>query len=104
MGQALYAKVEPTGYPDVAETWLGATAVIARMNFGAAIAFGEVPGVSVDMSRWQGMDDASIAMALLGYEPSKQMLDAIATGLEGKSASPAVVASLVLGSPDFERR
>jgi uncharacterized protein (DUF1800 family) len=104
MGQALYAKVEPTGYPDVAETWLGATAVIARMNFGAAVASGDLPGVSVDTSRLQGMDYASIAKALLGREPSKQTLDAIATGLEGKNASPAVVASLVLGSPDFERR
>jgi uncharacterized protein (DUF1800 family) len=104
MGQTLYAKVEPTGYPDVAETWLGATAVIARMNFGAAVAAGEVPGVSVDLSRWQGMDNASIAKALLGHDPSKQTLDAMATGLEGRNVSPAVVASLVLGSPDFERR
>jgi uncharacterized protein (DUF1800 family) len=104
MGQALYAKLEPTGYPDVAETWLGATAVIARMNFGAAVASGEVPGVSVDTSRWQGLDHASIARALLGHDPTKQTLDAIATGLEGRSVSPAVVASLVLGSPDFERR
>jgi uncharacterized protein (DUF1800 family) len=104
MGQALYAKMEPTGYPDVAETWLGATAVIARMNFAAAVASGEVPGVAVDASRWQGLDSASIAKALLGHDASKQTLDAIATGLEGKNPSPAVVASLVLGSPDFERR
>jgi uncharacterized protein (DUF1800 family) len=104
MGQALYGKMEPTGYPDAAETWLGATAVIARMNFGAAVAAGEVPGVSVDTSRWQGMDNASIARALLGRDASKQTLDAMAAGLEGKNASPAVVASLVLGSPDFERR
>jgi len=104
MGQALYAKAEPTGYPDVAETWLGATAVIARMNFGAAVASGELPGVSVDTSRWQGMDQASIAKALLGHDASQQTLDAIATGLEGRNPSPAVVASLVLGSPDFERR
>jgi uncharacterized protein (DUF1800 family) len=104
MGQALYAKMEPTGYPDVAETWLGATAVIARMNFGAAVASGELPGVSVETSRWRAMDNASIAKALLGHEPSKQTLDALAAGLEGKNASPAVVASLVLGSPDFERR
>jgi uncharacterized protein (DUF1800 family) len=104
MGQVLYSKTEPTGYPDVAETWLGATAVIARMNFGAAVAAGDVPGVSVDTSRWQGMDHASIAKALLGRDASKQTLDAIATGLEGKNVSPAVVASLVLGSPDFERR
>jgi uncharacterized protein (DUF1800 family) len=104
MGQALYAKTEPTGYPDVAETWLGATSVIARMNFGAAVAAGEVPGVSVDLSRWQGMDNMSIAKALLGHDASNQTLDAIAAGLAGKSSSPAVVASLVLGSPDFERR
>ncbi len=104
MGQPLYAKIEPTGYPDVAETWLGATAMIARMNFAAAIASGEVPGVSVDPARWQDMDSVSIAKALLGHEASKQTLDAIAAGLEGKSASPVVVASLVLASPDFERR
>ena len=104
MGQALYAKMEPTGYPDVAETWLGATAVIARMNFGAAVASGELPGVSVDTSRWQGMDNASVAKALLGRDASKQTLDALAAGLEGRNPSPAVVASLVLGSPDFERR
>jgi uncharacterized protein (DUF1800 family) len=104
MGQALYAKLEPTGYPDVAETWLGATSVIARMNFGAAIAAGEAPGVSVDMSRWQGMDSASIAKAILGHDASNHTLEAIAAGLEGKNPSPALVASLVLGSPDFERR
>ena len=104
MGEALYAKIEPTGYPDVAETWLGATSAIARMNFGAAVASSDLPGVSVNMSRWQGMDNASIAKALLGREPSRQTLEAIAAGLEGKNASPAVVASLVLGSPDFQRR
>jgi uncharacterized protein (DUF1800 family) len=104
MGESLYAKVDPTGYPDVAETWLGATSVIARMNFAAAVASGGLPGVSVDMSRWQGMNSASIANALLAHDPSEQTMDAIASGLEGKNASPAVVAALVLGSPDFERR
>jgi hypothetical protein len=56
------------------------------------------------MSRWQGMDNASIAMAILGRDASRQTLEAIAAGLEGKNASSAVVASLVLGSPEFERR
>jgi hypothetical protein len=74
------------------------------MNFAAAVASGEMPGVSVDSLRWQGMDSASIAKALLGHDASKQTLDALTTGLEGRSPSPAVVASLVLGSPDFERR
>jgi uncharacterized protein (DUF1800 family) len=104
MGEALYAKTEPTGYPDVAETWLSTAGIMVRMNFAASITSGQVPGVSVDASRWKGMDTAAIARALLGREGSKQTLDAIGTGLEGKDPSPAVVASLVLGSPDFERR
>jgi uncharacterized protein (DUF1800 family) len=104
MGEPLYSKIEPTGYPDVAETWLGATSAIARMNFGAEVASGDLPGVSVDVSRWQGVDNGSIAKALLGREASPQTLEAITAGLEGKNTSPAVVASLILGSPDFERR
>jgi uncharacterized protein (DUF1800 family) len=104
MGEALYGKLEPTGYPDVAETWLSAAGLTMRMNFAASIVSGQVPGVEVDASRWKGMDSAAIAHALLGREASKQTLDAIGTGLEGKDPSPAVIASLVLGSPDFERR
>jgi uncharacterized protein (DUF1800 family) len=104
MGEALYAKTEPTGYPDVAETWLSTAGIMVRMNFAASIASGQVPGVKVDTSRWRGMDNAAIARSLLGREASKQTLDAIGTGLAGKDPSPAVVASLVLGSPDFERR
>ena len=42
----------------------------------------------------------------LSFSPdaSPQTLDAMASGLEGRSPSPLVVAALVLGSPDFERR
>ena len=39
-----------------------------------------------------------------GTKPSQQTLDAIESGFEGKDAPPALIASLVLGSPDFERR
>jgi uncharacterized protein (DUF1800 family) len=104
MGETLYGKVEPNGYPDAPETWLSATGMMARMNFAAAIVFGQVPGVVVDTSRWKDMDHAAIARALLGREASKQTLDAIEIGLQGKNPSPAVIASLVLGSPEFERR
>jgi uncharacterized protein (DUF1800 family) len=106
MGEPLYEKMEPTGYPDVAETWLSAAGLTARMNFAAAVASvsGQVPGVEVDASRWKGMDTAAVARALLGHDASQQTLDAIRAGLEGKDVSPAVIASLVLASPDFERR
>ena len=58
----------------------------------------------VDASRWKGMDSAAIARDLLGQEASQQTLDAIGTGLQGKDPSPSVIASFMLGSPDFERR
>jgi hypothetical protein len=74
------------------------------MNFAAAIASGQVPGIDADASRWKGLDNAAIAHALLGRPASKETMDAIGTGLEGKNPSPAVIAALVLGSPDFERR
>jgi uncharacterized protein (DUF1800 family) len=104
MGEPLFGKIEPTGYPDTAEMWLSTSGILARINFAASIASGQLPGVQVDASRWQGMDNAAIARALLGRDASKQTLEAIGTGLEGKTPSPAVIASLVLGSPDFERR
>jgi uncharacterized protein (DUF1800 family) len=104
MGEALYAKLEPNGYPDAPETWLSAAGIMARMNFAASVASGQLPGVEVDGSRWKDMDNAAIARALLGRDASQQTLDAIGTGLQGKDPSPLVVASLVLGSPDFERR
>jgi uncharacterized protein (DUF1800 family) len=104
MGETLYGKTEPNGYPDVAETWLSAAGLTARMNFAASVASGQVPGVEADTSRWKGIGKEAIARALLGREASKQTLDAIGAGLEGKDPSPAVIASLVLGSPDFERR
>jgi uncharacterized protein (DUF1800 family) len=104
MGETLYAKIEPTGYPDVAETWLSTAGIAARMNFAASVMAGQVPGVRVDASHWKGMDDPAIARALLGRDASKQTLDAMRLGLQGKDPSPAVIASLVLASPDFERR
>jgi hypothetical protein len=74
------------------------------MNFAASVMAGQVPGVRVDASHWKGMDDPAIARALLGRDASKQTLDAMRLGLQGKDPSPAVIASLVLASPDFERR
>ena len=96
--------MEPTGYPDVAETWLSAAGHYGADEFRGVGRVRSDAGGEVDASRWKGMDNAAIARALLGREASKQTLDAIGTGLDGKEPSPALIASLVLGSPDFERR
>ena len=85
-------------------TWLSTAGVLARMNFPTALATGHVPGVSPDASRWKGMDVSAIARDLLGHDASAQTLNAIETGLQGKDAAPSLIASLILSSPDFERR
>ena len=104
MGEPLYAKLEPNGYPDTGETWLSTAGIMARINFPPALTSGRVPGVSPDASRWKGMDAPAIARELLGHDPSAQTLQAIETGLQGRDPAPALIASLILSSPDFERR
>ncbi|HEY7390993.1 MAG TPA: DUF1800 domain-containing protein [Bryobacteraceae bacterium] len=104
MGEPLYSKLEPTGYPDTGESWLSTAGLFARMNFPPALVSGRIPGVIPDSSRWKGMGGPAIARDLLGRDASPQTLTAIETGLQGKKSDPSLIASLILSSPDFERR
>jgi uncharacterized protein (DUF1800 family) len=40
LGEPLYNKLEPNGYPNTAEAWLSTAGVMGRMNFSAALASG----------------------------------------------------------------
>ena len=104
LGEPLYNKLEPTGYANVGDPWLSTTGVMGRMNFSAALASGLVPGVKLDPSRLEGKGQAAITRDLLGRGASPQMQAAMEKGLAGRQKSPGFVASLVLGSPDFQRR
>jgi hypothetical protein len=63
-----------------------------------------VPGVTADPARLAGKDFPAIARELLGHDASGQTQAALEKGLEGKEQTPLFIASLVLGSPDFQRR
>jgi uncharacterized protein (DUF1800 family) len=104
LGEPLYGKLEPTGYPETGEGWLSTANLLGRMNFATALASGQVPGVKVDSSRLEGKDAAAIAREVLGRPASDQTLEALAKGLEGKGPTARMVASLILSSPDFQRR
>jgi len=52
----------------------------------------------------EGKDAADIAREVLGRPASEQTATALARGLEGKESTARMVASLVLSSPDFQRR
>ncbi len=104
LGEPLYNNLAPPGYPNTGEAWLSTSGVMGRMNFSAALASGLVPGVTVDPSRFADKDGPAIARELLGHDASPQTQAAIQKGLEGKNLTPPFIASLVLGSPDFQRR
>jgi hypothetical protein len=57
----------------------------------------------VDSSRFDE-NIAAVARQVLFHEPAKQTLDSIEKALAQREPTPALIAGLVLGSPDFQRR
>jgi uncharacterized protein (DUF1800 family) len=104
LGQPLYGKVEPTGYPNTGEAWTNTASVLGRINFATALLGGPMPGVKVDMSRFNFKDPSAVAGDLLGTAPSPQTLASIEKGIQSKEATPSLITTLVLSSPDFQRR
>jgi uncharacterized protein (DUF1800 family) len=122
MGMPLYAAQAPTGYSMKEETWVSSSALLNRMNFALALTAGKVRGVKVDAVQLAGgaqvPADSSGALSaleakLLDGEVSKQTHESIVaqaqTQQQGKkqsSRSPeaSVIAGLLLGSPEFQRR
>jgi uncharacterized protein (DUF1800 family) len=104
LGQPLYGKAEPTGYSNTGEGWANTAGLLARINFAAALVEGRVPGVSVATARFDGKKPAVVAGELLSMPPSKQVEIAIESGLQSQQLTSATIASLVIASPDFQRR
>jgi uncharacterized protein (DUF1800 family) len=104
MGQPLYGKETPNGYKDTGEPWLNTASVMARIAFANALVKGGLGGVRVDSSRFTGKDAAAISRELLNRDPSQQTLAAIEQGLQGRQPDAALIAGLVIGSPEFQRR
>lgn len=126
MGQPLYGKEPPTGYANTGDQWVSASGLLARMNFAQELAANRLPGVRVDLTRFapgQG-DAAAVTRALydglLLNQVSENTQAAIARELEKiapgamapgaanprplSPAQVAMVAGLVLGSPEFQQR
>ncbi len=98
MGEPLYRKQEPTGYPNASQDWMSSSGLMGRMNLAMDLTGDRLPGVSVDSSRFAPVPTES-AHALLFADASKGTLDAI-----GTQADPQTVAGMLLGSPDFQRK
>src|SRR5581483_11550726 len=103
LGQPLYRKIEPAGYSSANSEWVNSAALLARMNFALALAANRVPGAKVDPGRFDDTP-AAVARQVLFRDPTRQTLDSIEKALAQRQPTPELLAGLVLGSPDFQRR
>ncbi len=60
LGEVPYGYQAPTGYPDTAEDWVNAGALLERLNFSVALASNQIPGTKTDLKLFEGKDKAAI--------------------------------------------
>ena len=121
LGEPLYRKIEPTGYSNANAEWVSSAGLLERMNFALALAQNRVPGVKVDTGQWQRMvgdQPMGLVQVILNRDPSNQTEAAIQKALNDAETQkqltqnakaeppqlPVLIAGLVIGSPDFQRR
>jgi uncharacterized protein (DUF1800 family) len=125
MGMPLYGMQPPTGYSMKADAWVNSSALLGRMNFALAMTSGKMKGVEVASSRLLGAgappENSEQALTelenvLLTGDVSRQTHDTISEQMEDPKISqrtlddPArppnvnVIAGLLLGSPEFQKR
>jgi uncharacterized protein (DUF1800 family) len=124
IGEPLYQCQPPTGYSDKAADWVNTGALLNRLNYSLTLASGKMRGTQVDVVAALGAGaskdprdvlDRAIA-ALLSGEVSpetrqtleKRMNDpqVLQASLDDpvKEVNQGMVAGLVLGAPEFQRR
>jgi uncharacterized protein (DUF1800 family) len=80
MGEKMYYYQAPTGFPDKGAYWINAGSLLNRMNFGLALAEGQVPGVRVDLVKGR------------------------IEGMKADLADSAEAVGVAIGSPEYQRR
>jgi len=109
LGEPLYRKQEPTGYSNLNSEWVNSAALLARMNFALNLAQNHVAGVKVDAARLPA-NPVETARRLMSQDVSAQTRASIESAVKEQQAknpkqqTPALLAGLVLGSPEFQRR
>lgn len=124
MGEPMYQCEPPTGYADTAAVWVNAGSLLNRLNFALTLATNRVQGVNADLQTLFGEDAAAnpnvaLTRALNDFLGG-QVSDTTRATLEKQLSDPQIrqarlddpvqhvneglIAGLVLGSPEFQRR
>jgi uncharacterized protein (DUF1800 family) len=122
MGMPLFGMQPPTGYSMKADAWVNSSALLGRMNFAMALTSGKMKGAQIESEPALNRSDdpqqtlAELENTLLAGDISKQTHDVISARLRDAKISrrklddPArppnisMIAGLLLGSPEFQRR
>jgi uncharacterized protein (DUF1800 family) len=125
MGMPLYGMQPPTGYSTRADVWVNSAALLDRMNFGLALATNRLPGTSFNLAQLLNSTPGTesdpyqvqlkLEQTLIASDISKQTHQTIEDRIVGPQAMaqfedpshPAnvnVIAGLLLGSPEFQRK
>lgn len=124
IGQPLYQCEPPTGYSDKADAWVNTGALLNRLNFSLALTANRLRGAQVDIDSVFGGESgvdphATLERAiqlLLGGQVSQETRDTLEKQMDDpqilqatlddkvKQVNTAMIAGLVLGSPEFQRR
>jgi uncharacterized protein (DUF1800 family) len=124
IGQPLYQCEPPTGYSDKSDAWVNTGALLSRMNFSLALTSNRLRGSQVNIDSLFGSDMAANPHAaldraiqiLLGGQATQQTRETLEKQLDDpqilqaalddkvKQVNTAMIAGLVLGSPEFQRR
>jgi uncharacterized protein (DUF1800 family) len=123
IGEPLYQCQPPTGYSDKADAWVNTGALLNRLNYSLALAGNKVRGSRSDMAALLGVDSGDAKAALqravqvfLGGQTAPSTLETLEKQLDTpeivqarlddpvKRVDLGIVAGLVLGAPEFQRR
>ncbi len=124
IGEPIYQCQPPTGYSDKADTWVNTGALLNRLNFSLALAGNKMRGSRTDVAALLGVElsgDAKAALeravqVFLGGQAGPTTVETLEKQLDSpqvvqarlddpvKMVDLGVVAGLVLGAPEFQRR
>jgi uncharacterized protein (DUF1800 family) len=96
MGEPLFLAQAPTGYPDIAASWVSADMLLTRMNFVTDLVANRLPGAKVPVETLKNRDGLIRRIAPDSLSPATQ---AALAETEGNQSI-----ALLLAAPEFQRR
>ena len=96
MGEPLFLAQAPTGYPDIASSWISADMLLTRMNFVADLLSNRLPGTNVPMETLKNRDSL---VRRIAPDSLSQATQTVLAEAEGNQAI-----ALLLAAPEFQRR